>query len=138
MNADRILTITSLLAVGLTTIHLSDDVMRGFEPGGAENLRGMAILAVWLYATLMLRGRRSGYLLLILGALLATVIPVVHMTGRGVGGEIAASSGAHFFIWTLFALGATGPVSLILAVRGLWRTWRGPAVPHAVTAHQSR
>jgi hypothetical protein len=138
MNADRTLTITSLLAVGLTTIHLSDDVMRGFEPGGAENLRGMAILAVWLYATLMLRGRRSGYLLLILGALLATVIPVVHMTGRGVGGEIAASSGAHFFIWTLFALGATGPVSLILAVRGLWRTWRGPAVAHAVTADQRR
>jgi hypothetical protein len=128
MKTDHILTITSLLAIVLTTLHLSDDVVRGFEPGGVENLRGMAILVVWLYATLMLGGRRSGYALLILGSLLAMVIPVVHMTGAGVGGEIAASSGGHLFIWTLFALGVTGTFSLILATHGLWRTWRSRSV----------
>jgi hypothetical protein len=42
------------------------------------------------------------------------------MTGRGVGGEIAKSSGDFFFIWTIIALGVTALISVILSVRGLW------------------
>jgi hypothetical protein len=42
------------------------------------------------------------------------------MTGKGVGGEIAKSSGAFFFIWTIIALGVTALISVILSVRGLW------------------
>jgi hypothetical protein len=53
------------------------------------------------------------------GSLLAAVMPVLHMSGEGAGGEIAESSGGYFFIWTLFALGVTGTFSLILTVRGL-------------------
>ncbi len=47
------------------------------------------------------------------------------MTGEGVGGEIAKSSGAYFFVWTLLALGVTATFSVILSVRGLWSLQRG-------------
>lgn len=40
--------------------------------------------------------------------------------GKGGGGEIAKSSGAFFFIWTIIALGVTALFSVILSVRGLW------------------
>jgi hypothetical protein len=125
MKPDNTLTITSLLAIVLTTFHLTDDVVRGFEPGGLKNLTGIAILAAWLAATLLLVGRRSGYIVLLLGSLLATGIPILHLSGKGVGGAIAASPGGYYFIWTLFALGVTGAFSLILSARGLWRLRRG-------------
>ena len=44
------------------------------------------------------------------------------MKGAGVGGAIAKSSGAFFFIWTLLALGVTALFSIVLSVRGLWGT----------------
>jgi hypothetical protein len=40
--------------------------------------------------------------------------------GVGVGGNIAKSSGAFFFVWTLIALGVTALFSVILSARGLW------------------
>ena len=51
---------------------------------------------------------------------LGLVVPVLHMTGKGVVGEIAKSSGAFFFIWTIIALGVTALISVILSARGLW------------------
>lgn len=60
MKPDNALTITSLLAIVLMTLHLTDDVARGFEPGGLKNPSGIAILVVWLYATHMLAARRAG------------------------------------------------------------------------------
>ena len=47
------------------------------------------------------------------------------MMGAGVGGAIARSIGAFFFIWTLLALGVTALFSVILSVRGLWSLRRG-------------
>jgi hypothetical protein len=125
MKSRDLLTATSLVAIVLTSFHLADDVARGFEPGGLQNLFGIAILAVWLYGALVLAGRRSGHAILLLGSLLAAAIPVVHFSGRGVGGALAASPGGTFFIWTLFALGVTGTLGLLLATRGLWHIWRG-------------
>jgi hypothetical protein len=40
--------------------------------------------------------------------------------GVGIGSNIANSSGAFFFVWTLLALGVTALFSVILSVRGLW------------------
>src|SRR5215213_11263538 len=102
------LTVTSLLSILLLTFHLTDDIARGFEPGGLNNLiGGVLILVVWLYATLVLAGRRSGYIILILGGLLSLGVPIIHMKGKGVGvaSGIANSGGGFFFIWTLIALG---------------------------------
>jgi hypothetical protein len=116
-----VLTITSLLSILLMTFHLADDVVRGIEPGGVRNLIGVAILVIWLYGTLALAPRRSGYVIMFLGSLLASGVPVVHMTGAGlVGGRIANSSGVFFWVWTLLALGVTGIFSAILSAHGLW------------------
>jgi hypothetical protein len=71
--------------------------------------------------------RRSGYVIILLGALLSLAVPVLHMKGRGVGvaSGIANSSGGFFFVWTLIALGVTGLFSVILSARGLWSLpWR--------------
>lgn len=125
MKPETALTAMSLLAIVLMSIHLADDIVRGFEPGGLNNLIGVLILAVWLYATLALAGQRRGYVILLLGSAFAALMPVVHLSGAGVGGKIAASSGGLFFIWTLFALGATGLFSLVLSARGLWSLRRG-------------
>ncbi len=89
----------------------------------------MPILVVWLYGTLVLAERRSGYIIILIGSLLGMVVPVVHMMGKGVGvgSRIANSSGAFFFVWTLLALGVTALFSVILSVRGLWSLqWRQP------------
>lgn len=121
MKPSLVLTIASLLSIFLMTFHLADDVVRGMEPGGVKNLIGVLILVVWLYGTLVLAPRRSGYVIMFLGSLLASGVPVVHMTGAGlVGGRIANSSGVFFWVWTLLALGVTGIFSAILSARGLW------------------
>jgi hypothetical protein len=120
------LTITSLLSILLVTIHISEDVVRGFEPGGLKNISGGLMMVVWLYGTLVLAERRSGYIIILLGSILGSGIPVIHMTGAGlVGGRIANSSGKLFWVWTLLALQVTAIFSLILSARGLWSfPWR--------------
>jgi hypothetical protein len=120
MNHKVILIIASLLSILLMTFHVTDDIVRGMEPGTLFDLITVPILAVWLYGTLALAERRSGYVIILLGSLVGLVVPVIHMKGRGVGGALAKSSGAFFFIWTLIALGVTALFSVILSVRGLW------------------
>ena len=128
MKYSVMLTITSLLSILLFTFHLTDDIVRGWEPGGLSNLvGGSLIMVVWLYGALVLAERRTGYVITLLGSLLSFAVPVLHMKGKGVGvaSGIANSSGGFFFIWTLIALGVTGLFSVILSVRGLWSLpWR--------------
>jgi hypothetical protein len=120
------LTITSLLSILFFTFHLTDDIIRGFEKGGVWNLTAVLIFFVWLYGTLVLAERRSGYVIILLGSLLGLAVPILHMTGKGVGvgSNIAKSSGAFFFVWTLIALGVTALFSVILSARGLWSLQR--------------
>jgi hypothetical protein len=126
MKHNVALTITSLLSILFMTFHVTDDIVHGMEPGGLAILVVIVLFSVvWLYGTLMLAERRSGYVIIILGSLLGSLVPVIHMKGKGVG-EIAKSSGGFFFVWTLLALGVTATFSLILSVRGLWRLRRGP------------
>src|SRR5580692_10998250 len=120
MKQNLLLTIASLLSVLFMTFHLADDIVRGMEPGTLSDLIVLPIVVVQLYGTLVLAGKRSGYVILLLVSLLELVIPVVHMKGAGVGGTLAKSSGAFFFIWTLIALGVTALFSVILSARALW------------------
>ena len=120
------LTITSLLSILFTSFHHADDVVRGMAPGRFSNLVPVFFLLVWLYGTLALAGRRSGYTIILVVSLLASGLPIVHMMGLGlVGGDIAKSSGAFFFVWTLIALDVTALFSVILSARGLWSLRRG-------------
>lgn len=127
MKHTVILTITSLLTILLTTLHLTDDIVRGMSPGGLSNLPVVLVLVVWLYGTLVLPERRSGHVIILVASLLASGLPVVHMTNKGgaVGGGIAESGGAFFFAWTLLALGVTALFSVILSARGLRSLQRG-------------
>jgi amino acid transporter len=121
-----ILTITSLLSILFVTFHLADDIVRGFEPGGFKHIQGVLTLAVWLYGTLVLAERRSGYVIMLLGAILGVLVSLAHMRGAGlVGGRIANSSGIFFWVWTLLALGVCAVFSVILSARGLWSLRRG-------------
>ncbi len=122
MKQNVTLTIASFLSVLFMTLHMTDDVVRGMEPGTLFDLIVLPIVVVQLYGTVVLAGRRSGYVLLLIVSLLELVVPVIHMKGAGVGGAIAKSNGAFFFIWTLLALGVTALFSVLLSARGLWRT----------------
>jgi len=127
VKQNLLLTIMSLLSILFLTFHLADDIVRGFEPGKVSNLTAVPIVVIWLYATLVLAGRRSSYIIILLASLLGMLVPVIHMMGRGVGAgsRIAGSHGAFFFVWTLLAIGVTSLFSVILAVHGLWSLpWR--------------
>lgn len=127
MRHNIALTVASLLSIVFTTIHLADDIARGMEKGGASNLIAVPILVVWLYGTVELIGRRSGYLIILLASLLGMAVPWVHFSVPGgvVHGEIAKSGGALLFVWAQLALGVTSLFSVLLAVRGLWRPTGG-------------
>jgi hypothetical protein len=128
MKNSVMLTITSLLSVLFLTFHLTDDIRRGFEPGGLNNLVVMVLITVvWLYGILVLAERRSGYIIMLLFSLFSLVVPYIHMKGRGVGvtSRLPNYSGHFFFVWTLLAIGVLGLFSAILAARGLWSLpWR--------------
>ncbi len=138
MKRNLTLIIPSLLSILFVTFHLTQDTLyarAGTAESTGSTLVAVPILVVWLYGTLVLAERRSGYVIMLVGALLALVMPLVHMMGpmgvltrpaRVFGGEMAKSGGAFLFYWTLMVLGVTGMFSLLLAARGLWEL-RGKA-----------
>jgi hypothetical protein len=127
MKQSVLLTIVSVLTVLFLTLHLADDIVRGFEKGGLPNLLALPIAVLWLYGTLVLAERRSGYVIILLGSLLGAFVPYIHFKSAvGVaGGRVANTGGAFFFVWTLIALGVCAVFSFILSARGLWKLRRG-------------
>jgi hypothetical protein len=129
MKTNHILVIASLLSILLITLHLTSDTIHaraGTPEAGGSTLIGVPVLAVWLYGTLLLRERRSGLVIMLVGAFLTLGMPVVHVMAPGgiFHGAIARSSPAFLFVWTLHAMGVLGMFSFILAVRELWRMRR--------------
>ena len=124
MNHKATLTITSLLSILLVSLHVTDDIVRGISRPDADNLGAIAIFVVWLFGPLVLAERRSGYVIMLLGGLIAALMPVLHMRGARYP-TIAASDGGFFFVWTLIACGVIGTFSAILSARALWVSVRG-------------
>ena len=128
MKHNVTLTIASLLSILFMSFHHADDVVRGMAPGNFSNLIPVLFLLVWLYGTLALAGRRAGYVIILVASLLASGIPVVHMSGSGLVGGSAKPGGdfgEFFFVWTLVAAGVTALFSVILSARGMWSLRRG-------------
>jgi hypothetical protein len=119
MKQNVTLTISSLLSIVLSTLHVTDDVLHardGMALGGVSTL--LLIMLVMLYGTVELAGRRSGYIIMLLGGVTAAAMPFFHGMGPG------ATKWGFFFVWTLFALGVSGSFAAILSARALWRTFR--------------
>ena len=123
MKQNAVLVVASLLSILLLTLHITDDIVRGISKAEPSNT-ALLILAIFLYGTLVLAERRSGYVIMLLIGLFAAAMPVIHMRGTHYG-EIARSTGGFFFVWTLWALGGIGGLTLILSARGLWSLRRG-------------
>ena len=130
MKQTAVLTTTSLLTILFMTFHLTGDILFKMSPAGLVNLFAVFVFVVQLYGTLVLGGRRAGYIIIFFGSVLGLVIPAVHMKGtQGVlGGDIGTSSQAFLFVWTILALGITATFSVILSASELlslpWRRSR--------------
>jgi hypothetical protein len=114
MKPSVLLTVASLLSLLLIMVHLTFDVLLQAE-GAVKYPIPVLIFVVWLYATLMLSDRVSGYIIMLLGGLVAAGMIVIHSRGG-----VVHKSGGFFFVWTMFALSATGWFTAILSARGLW------------------
>ena len=126
MKHKTTLMITSLLSIVLFASHWVDEISRGLEPGTTQGLWGIVILTFFLYGTLALNDRRSGYIIMLILGIFGLGVLVAHMQGAGIiGRRIAGTSGIFFWVWTLIALGVTSTFNTILAARGLWSMRRG-------------
>jgi hypothetical protein len=123
MKRNDMLTIASLLSLLLLTLHVTDDIVRGSSKAEPSNT-ALAVLVVMLYGTLVLAERPLGHVIMLLVGIFAAGMPVIHMRGVHYP-EIAKSPGGFFFVWTLWALGALGGLTIILSVQGLWSLRRG-------------
>ena len=123
MKHNALLVATSLLSLVLLTLHITDDIVRGISKAESSNT-ALVVFVIFLYGTLVLAERRSGHVIMLLVGLFAALMPVIHMRGAHYG-DIARSAGGFFFVWTLWALGGVGGLTVILSATGLWGLRRG-------------
>jgi hypothetical protein len=119
MRQNLTLTMFGLLTVVLSLTHITQDTM--FDKAGVDRTGVtiiLAIMIVFLYGIIELAGRRSGYVITLLGGLGAAYMPYLHSMG-----PIGTAKGFDF-IWVNFALGVTGAFSALLAAKALWRSVR--------------
>jgi hypothetical protein len=127
MKQSAMLTTASLLTILFMTVHLTGDILFQMSPAGLVNLFAVFVLVAQLYGTLVLGGRRAGYIIIFLGSVLGLFVLVIHLKAtRGVlGGGIGNSSQAFLFVWTMLALGITSTFAIILSASALlslpWR-----------------
>ena len=116
MKNSVLLTIFSLLTILLLILHLTTEIAFGLESGGLKNIMGILVVVVWLSGTLLLYERKLGYVIVLVGSLLGTVVPIIHMMGAGlVGGRIGHTHLALFWVFSNFLLGVTALFSVILS-----------------------
>jgi len=116
-NIDLLIRI-SILSVVLLALHISQDIVYGFARGGLSQLFGVAILLVVLCGAVLLRERRSGQVIMLLGGVIAMAMMPMHMW-NGMRPEFLERSGALVFVWTLYVLGLIGGLTVILAILAL-------------------
>ena len=128
MKRNVVLTSMSLLSILLLSLHLTYDIVYGSDRSPTLNVIVAAILLLWLYGTLALAEKRSGYAIVLLGSIAGLVVFTVHVNRPGgLAGTLAGSSGAFFFVWTLLALAVSSALSAILSVQEFWSQRRSKA-----------
>jgi len=119
MKPNVLLIVASLLSLLLMMVHMTGDVLLQAE-GAVKFPIPVIVFVVWLYGTLMLPNRVSGYIIMLLAGLISAGMIVIHArTG------VVRQSGGFYFVFTLFAQSTTGWFTAILAARELWLAIRG-------------
>jgi len=118
MKQNRLLIGITLTSVVLLALHISQDIIFGFDRAGLNHLVGVVILLVITCGALLLPDRRLGQVIMLLGGVVAAGMLPLHMR-NGLRPEFLEKSGALLFIWTVYVLGVMGFFSIILAVRAL-------------------
>ena len=118
MKQNRLLIGITLASVVLLALHISQDIIFGFDRAGLNHLVGVGILLVITCGALLLPDRRLGQVIMLLGGVVAAGMLPLHMR-NGLRPEFLEKSGALLFIWTVYVLGVMGFFSIILAVRAL-------------------
>lgn len=118
MNNKTMLRTASLVTLLLMVVHMTNDVID--QPvGHVKYPIPVAVFVVWLYGTLVLSERVSGYIIMLLGGVIGAGMIVIHSPGT-----VVTQTGGFFRVWTLFMLGMTGWFTAILAARALWMAFR--------------
>jgi hypothetical protein len=132
MKHKNMLIVASLLTLLLMIIHLTQDVMH--QPDGTNKIPiPIVVFAVWLYGTLMLSDRISGYIIMLFGGLIGAAMIILHSKGI-----VISNSGGFFFVWTLFAVSTTGWFTMILSAREIWTTLRSRRVIRTTNTQRHR
>lgn len=118
MKQNRLLIGITLASVVLLALHISQDIVFGFDPAGLNHLVGVGILLVITCGALLFPSRRLGQVIMLLGGVMSAGMLPLHMR-NGLRPEFLEKSGALLFIWTVYVLGVMGFLSIILAVRAL-------------------
>jgi len=118
VKQNDLLSATTIFSVILLALHISQDIVFGFDRGGLNQLVGVAILFVVLCGAVLLRERASGKVIMLFGGVMAVAMMPLHMR-NGLRPEFLEKSGALLFVWTLYVLGVTGMFSIVLAVQAL-------------------
>ena len=127
MNKILLLTVAALLSIVLLVLHVVDDIVRGFDSAGLQNMIGIVVVAGLLYGTLVLRERLAGIVMMLVVSIFAAGMPVIHLRSARIN-EIAQSSGGFFFITTLWVLGVVGIFGIILAIQLIWERRRAKQI----------
>jgi hypothetical protein len=121
MTHKNMLVGTSLLSVLLLSFHLAQDALHA-KPGtvaaGSGNLTAILILVTLLSGPALLAERRSGRIIMLLVAVFAAGMPVLHFMGAR---DWSKHGAALFFVWCLIVLGVNGLFSIMLWVSELRR-----------------
>ena len=120
MKRHVMLTVTSLVSAVLLALHISQDIVFGFDPAGLHHLVGAGVILVIVCGTLLLPHRRLGQVIMLLGGVLSAGMLPLHMR-HGMRPEFLQMSGVLLFIWTMYLLAVIGLFSIILAVLELRR-----------------
>jgi hypothetical protein len=126
LDRNLLLTVISVTLLVLLGLHVTDDMVHGLDTVGPWNMIGIVVAGFLLYATLALRRRLAGLIVMLLISIFAVGMPIIHLRGASIQ-DITRSSGGFFFLWTLWALGVAGTCGLILSIEQLWRRRAKPS-----------
>jgi len=118
MNSKGILRAASLATLLFMVLHMTSDVIEQ-AVGHVKYPIPVVVFVVWLYGTLMLSERVSGYIIMLLGGLIGALMIVLHSPGT-----VVTKTGGFFAVWILFMVATLGWFTAILSARALWAVFR--------------